>query len=161
MKIQLGKFKAYHARSEETLNFTATILVDGKKVGTVENDGRGGSCMEHFDDPKVRAEVQAHIIATSEDKSEFAITMDYFFATLADEAVQAQEAAKDARRRNRFAMDAKAKGLHAFIAEFMDKRGAFAMLWMTKASDLISARATADAKATMKRATVVKVEQLA
>lgn len=164
MKITLGKFKAYHARSQETLNFTAHVVVDGKVVGTVENDGQGGACMVRFTDKTAEAAVLAHVAALPEETTEYGpikVSLDYFFATLADEAVKAADEAKLLRSRNRFIMDAKSKGMHAFVANYTDKRGAFTMLWMSKSGDLIAARGAAEAKAVLKRATLVAVEQIA
>jgi hypothetical protein len=43
MKIELKSLKIAQHLSEETTAFTATIYVDGMKVGTVKNDGQGGS----------------------------------------------------------------------------------------------------------------------
>lgn len=42
MQIVLKNVKNHADMSEETNCFSATIYVDGKKVGTVKNDGRGG-----------------------------------------------------------------------------------------------------------------------
>lgn len=51
LKIELKKFSASERFSEETLLFKADIYLDGKKVGWVENEGRGGPCNEHFTEP--------------------------------------------------------------------------------------------------------------
>ncbi len=48
MKLQLKKIKIYDELSEETICFTAELYADGKKVATVENDGRGGSTDVYF-----------------------------------------------------------------------------------------------------------------
>ena len=42
MKLQLKGVKVYDELSEETICFTAELHVDGKKLATVRNDGRGG-----------------------------------------------------------------------------------------------------------------------
>jgi hypothetical protein len=42
MKIELKNIKHSEFASHETNCYQATIYIDGKKVGTVENDGRGG-----------------------------------------------------------------------------------------------------------------------
>jgi len=42
MNIQLKNIKHSEFASHETHCFQATIYIDGKKVGTVENDGQGG-----------------------------------------------------------------------------------------------------------------------
>lgn len=47
MKIELKNIKYSEFASQETSCFQATIYIDGKKVGTVENDGHGGTDMVH------------------------------------------------------------------------------------------------------------------
>lgn len=42
MEITIKKLKVIKAMSEETLCFTATVYVDGKKAGTAQNRGFGG-----------------------------------------------------------------------------------------------------------------------
>lgn len=42
MKITLKSIKYSAFASEETVCYQATLLIDGKKIGTVKNDGRGG-----------------------------------------------------------------------------------------------------------------------
>lgn len=43
MHIMLKNVRVYEDMSEETTAFMATVYVDGKKLTTVKNDGRGGS----------------------------------------------------------------------------------------------------------------------
>lgn len=47
MKIELKNIKYAEFASHETSCYEATIYIDGKKVGTVENDGHGGTDMVH------------------------------------------------------------------------------------------------------------------
>jgi hypothetical protein len=42
MKVELKNIKVCEWMSEETLCFDASIYIDGKRVGTVHNDGHGG-----------------------------------------------------------------------------------------------------------------------
>lgn len=42
LNVQLKKVKYYDKLSEETCCFTADLYINGKKVGNVKNDGRGG-----------------------------------------------------------------------------------------------------------------------
>lgn len=42
MKIELRRFVHYPRMSEETVAFNADVWVDGKKRGTVQNEGCGG-----------------------------------------------------------------------------------------------------------------------
>ena len=47
--ITLDKIRHFAPMSEETHCFTATLLVNGKRVGTVSNEGHGGCDLVHFD----------------------------------------------------------------------------------------------------------------
>jgi hypothetical protein len=60
MKIELKKIKVAEHMSEETTAFTAELFVDGKNIGYVKNDGRGG-CTDYYSNPdeKSRKALQA------------------------------------------------------------------------------------------------------
>src|SRR6187455_1012812 len=47
MKVELKSIKYAAFASQETSCFSATVFVDGKKAGEVENDGHGGSNTYH------------------------------------------------------------------------------------------------------------------
>ena len=47
MKIELKNIKHAEFASEETHCFEASVYIDGKRAGTVENDGRGGCNTYH------------------------------------------------------------------------------------------------------------------
>ena len=49
MKIELKAIKHTAFSSEETNCYTASLYVDGRKIGTVGNDGRGGCDSFHGD----------------------------------------------------------------------------------------------------------------
>lgn len=61
MKITLKNIKHSQFASHETLCFEASIYVDGKRRGTVENDGRGGCNDEWWDDGEFGKSVYEHI----------------------------------------------------------------------------------------------------
>jgi len=48
MKVELKNIKVYEKLSEETVCFTATIYLNGKRAGEVENRGQGGNTCYHF-----------------------------------------------------------------------------------------------------------------
>jgi hypothetical protein len=50
MKIELKKIKVAEHMSEETTAFTAELFADGKNIGYVKNDGRGG-CTDYYSNP--------------------------------------------------------------------------------------------------------------
>ena len=43
MHITLRNLKIDDAASEETLSFTASVYINGKRAGTAANEGRGGA----------------------------------------------------------------------------------------------------------------------
>lgn len=43
MRVELRGLKVVAALSRETMAFSATLLINGRKVGTVSNDGGGGA----------------------------------------------------------------------------------------------------------------------
>ncbi|HSX22438.1 MAG TPA: hypothetical protein VLE97_06635 [Gaiellaceae bacterium] len=59
MHIELKRFTTNGRLSQETTAFAADVWVDGKKVGSAENDGHGGATMVHLD-KSVRDKVEAH-----------------------------------------------------------------------------------------------------
>mgnify|MGYP000205058208 FL=1 len=50
MNIELKKIKVAENMSEETTAFTAELFVNGKNIGYVKNDGRGG-CTDYYNNP--------------------------------------------------------------------------------------------------------------
>ena len=56
MKVELKNVKVCEWASKETTCFTASIYIDGKRVGTVENNGRGGCNYYDFKDRKIEQE---------------------------------------------------------------------------------------------------------
>ena len=60
MNISLKRLLVVERMSEETLCFTADIAVDGKTIGSVKNDGRGGCNFYHWNDHAVGAKIEAH-----------------------------------------------------------------------------------------------------
>lgn len=51
MNVELKNVKIHPDMSEETNCFSATIYFDGKKIGEVRNNGRGGCNDYHWSDP--------------------------------------------------------------------------------------------------------------
>lgn len=56
--LSLSKIKIHPDMSEETNCFSATICLNGKEVGTVKNDGHGGSHMYHWHDREVGKQIE-------------------------------------------------------------------------------------------------------
>ena len=54
-RLTLKSFKIVRWMSEETICFTASVLLDGKVIGTASNEGHGGCTFIHFTSPAVEA----------------------------------------------------------------------------------------------------------
>ena len=54
--IELKNVKVAHHMSEETIAFTATLYINGKKAAHVKNDGRGGDNYPRFLDRETEKE---------------------------------------------------------------------------------------------------------
>lgn len=91
MNIELRNI-SYSARlSQETSAYAAVIYVDGKKAGTVENDGHGGQTFVHID-KALRNAVEADIMARP-DVSDFEPVPAFF-----DDLLSLHLLRKDAKR---------------------------------------------------------------
>jgi len=60
MKVELKNIKHMPSLSEETNAYTATLYVDGRKIGTVKNSGQGGPD-EFHGDRDAHAELSAYL----------------------------------------------------------------------------------------------------
>ena len=58
-RLSLKSFKTVRWMSEETICFTATVLLDGKVIGTASNEGHGGCTFVHFTSPTVEATAES------------------------------------------------------------------------------------------------------
>ena len=111
MKIELKKFTANTRFSEETLMFRAEVWANGKKAGTVENYGRGGSTFTHYFDRELGERIRAFIktlppeastwdddgaLCSESGKPPSLIdwTEDYFFSSLAEKMLKAKGEAR-------------------------------------------------------------------
>lgn len=59
MNIELKRFTTNARLSQETTAFAADVWIDGKKVGSAQNDGQGGCTIVRLD-PSVLAKVDSH-----------------------------------------------------------------------------------------------------
>lgn len=60
MKIELRRLKIVERMSQETTCFIADVYIDGKKVGTAQNEGCGGSTNVAID-AATSARIKAHV----------------------------------------------------------------------------------------------------
>lgn len=59
MNVQLKNVKNHPDMSQETDCFSASIYVDGKRIGEVRNDGQGGSHEYSWSDPTAGKQLEA------------------------------------------------------------------------------------------------------
>ncbi len=70
MNVELKNVKINQAMSEETMCFSATVYVDGKKAGTAMNRGHGGSNDYHWTDLEAGRKLEEHAKTVSTCKYE-------------------------------------------------------------------------------------------
>lgn len=68
-RLSLKGFKSVRWMSEETICFTATLLLDGKPVAVASNEGHGGSTFLHYSNKDAEAVVDS--IASSLEPEEY------------------------------------------------------------------------------------------
>ena len=102
MKITLKNIKHSGFASRETHCFQASIYVDGKRSGTVENSGYGGCNDEHWDDSSVMDAVYDWVKTLPPVEVEWGDgTMSQSFDTLIGELVNDWLTTKDIKREMR------------------------------------------------------------
>ena len=95
-RLNLKGFKSVKWMSEETICFTATVILDGKVIGEASNEGRGGSTFTHFVSPEAKAiaEAFAKSISPADVKGwEFLSDKGFDFDCLVDILVERRDAA--------------------------------------------------------------------
>ena len=60
MDLQLKAIQVNLRMSQETTNFSASVYLDGRKIGTVGNDGWGDCDQVWWSDPEAGRRVEAH-----------------------------------------------------------------------------------------------------
>jgi hypothetical protein len=102
MEITLKNIKHSGFASRETHCFQASIYVDGKRSGTVENSGYGGCNDEHWDDSSVMDAVYDWVKTLPPVEVEWGDgTMSQSFDTLIGELVNDWLTTKDIKREMR------------------------------------------------------------
>lgn len=91
MKVELRNFEFYPRLSEETNAFNADLWIDGKKVGTAENDGKGGMNRLYFQDRKAEEAFNAFCQSQPDEQTEYGplpVNADYYISRLVDQKIQ-------------------------------------------------------------------------
>ena len=133
MKIELKNLKHSSRFSEETLQFVANIYVDGKKVGFIENDGRGGCSDYRFSDSSTEDLVSKFVDNLPPDTYEFnnethsmKYSVESYLYHLACEIVDEKERVKENKRlikmEEKFRKEFSAKGRPVLVKVFDEKK---------------------------------------
>lgn len=102
MKIELKKISFSERQSDETNCFVADLYINGKKVGTCDNGGRGGPTDYHGDSPANNAiikEAEKYCKALPKVRSEaldfeYDMTLEHFIDELLEAHLKGKEEAK-------------------------------------------------------------------
>jgi len=99
-RIALKKFKHAAFASQETLCFTATIYLDGRKVGDVHSDGNGGEANLYFADWQVERNLGDEIKQAREqaDGETFKIGLGDLIHHIASKMVEDKQIAASIRQ---------------------------------------------------------------
>jgi hypothetical protein len=109
MKIELKRISFSERMSEETSCFVADIYIDGKKVGSCKNDGRGG-CTEYHGNTKADNELiekaEEYCKTLPKIKSSLGVPFgvleyDMTFEGVIDDLLEAHLKAKDLQKFNK------------------------------------------------------------
>lgn len=84
MQITLSSLKIARSLSEETLAFTATLLIDGKPAYAVSNHGQGGCNAYHalYREAPSIAEIEADLVASGLVKADAFEKLDWHISDL-------------------------------------------------------------------------------
>lgn len=85
--ITLTNLKISPALSHETLAFTATLCLAGTPIGSVENDGQGGSNLYRFPDREDRARFEQQVATFAQEQHVSFEPADLIVAILIEQQV--------------------------------------------------------------------------
>lgn len=90
-RIGFTSFKHYKRMSEETLCFDSNLTLDGKKIGFVRNDGRGGCTDITFTDNSMWEKMNAEIDSLWTGDKSNRLSFETLVSSLAAEYAEDQE----------------------------------------------------------------------
>lgn len=113
MKIELKNLKIAKFLSEETPAFSATIYIDGRKAGTTDNNGQGGSNRYHFDafngkkGYEIEQEVQEWASTQPSDKDfpQLKVDLDTIVARLMDQEEERKQLKRWCKKETLFMLE--------------------------------------------------------
>jgi hypothetical protein len=101
MEIELKNIKRSEMASQETHCYSATIYVNGKKAGTVDNDGYGGCDNLHWDDSVFGKSVEDWAASQPKIKTEYgemSYDLELLFGKLVDEWLLTKELTRNLKK---------------------------------------------------------------
>ena len=101
MKIELKNIKHAQFASHETNCYSATIHVDGKKAGTVDNEGYGGCDNIHWDDRIFGQSVEDWATSQPKIKTEYGemtYSLELLFGKLVNEWLLTKELTRNLKK---------------------------------------------------------------
>lgn len=106
-RVSLKSIKYSESLSEETYAFTATLYLDGQKIGYVKNDGRGGCNDVDLIDRGAYGELNKYAESLPPVKSEFSsedlpMDLDFLISTLVEEYLVKKDEQKEKKRMDNF-----------------------------------------------------------
>lgn len=147
MRVELKAIKYFPSLSEETNCFQATIYIDGKKVGTCENRGTGGSTDYRISDPALRTAFEtyakslpAKTAQIGDQQSGGHLTYPMSAEALLDDLLIEHLDAKEESRLAKKAQSEKKRHVAAGFPVTIEIRDAAGVMWLgLKNQDQISA----------------------
>ncbi len=151
MRVELKKLQIVARMSQETICFVADVYVDGKKVGTAENEGHGGNTSVRID-RSVSASVDAHarsVLPEDMKQYEHLNPTEWLIDDIVSKHLDAKETARAARKAakidEQYKASCPARGTRA--ARFqITKPGAVETRWVEFRGEDSAARAAAEKK---------------
>jgi hypothetical protein len=113
MKVELKNIKVCRFASQETECFEASIYIDGKKVGSVDNDGRGGTNRYYFNSREVREAFEKHCKSLPDVDvygSMLPMSDDLFISQLMDEYEKMKQIRRWCKTKTVFRLPSDAEG---------------------------------------------------
>ena len=106
MKVTLKSVKFMESLSEETNCFSATVYINGKRVGTAENRGCGGPTSYSFTDRKLEGDFEAYAKTLPDVPTDFGAPLkmggEFLIDTLFEVWLKSHYDKKEAARFARF-----------------------------------------------------------
>lgn len=111
MNVTLKNISYSQRQSDETNCFVATVYIDGKKAGTVQDDGKGG-CMDYdFNTAALEAYAKTLPPLKGDADHEYPQDADLFIGGLFEKWLWAKEIKRLCKGKTTFELASDAKGL--------------------------------------------------